>query len=100
MTAILGRLPPEFLKRNEEARKYWDTDGELQRKTLLGIGQWKGVVPLRPEKKLESLVTGLKGEDKNGFISFLKCFLCWLPEERLDSGRGYLHPWLEAARNE
>jgi len=28
MTALLGPPPPEFLKRSEETRKYWNSDGE------------------------------------------------------------------------
>lgn len=83
MTAILGPPPPEFLKRSKETRKYWNEDGK-----------WKGVVPLPTEKTLESLANTLAGDERNQFVDFIQCLLCWLPEEHLTAGQAYYHPWL------
>ncbi|KAJ8064085.1 hypothetical protein OCU04_007920 [Sclerotinia nivalis] len=83
ITALLGLLPPEFLKRSKETSKYWDEDGK-----------WRGSVPLPNEKTLESLSKTLGGTDKDLFLSFIQCLLCWLPGERLTSGLAYHHPWL------
>ncbi|OAA68212.1 protein kinase-like protein [Niveomyces insectorum RCEF 264] len=83
MTALLGPPPPAFLTKSNATTKYWNEDG-----------QWKGPVPLPPQRKLESLVTALEGEDKAKFVDFLECFLWWLPEERPDALQAYFHPWL------
>ncbi|KAG7152069.1 Dual specificity protein kinase CLK2 like [Verticillium longisporum] len=82
MTALLGPPPAEFLKRSEEADKYWEDDG-----------QWKGLVPL-PDISFERLAGTLQGEDKEVFIDFVQGFLAWLPEERLDILQGCMHSWL------
>ncbi|TVY15297.1 Serine/threonine-protein kinase SRPK [Lachnellula arida] len=83
MTALLGPPPPEFLNRSEETSKYWDKDG-----------RWNGPVPLPTEKTLQCLAKSLEGDDKDNFLSFVQCLLCWLPEERLTAGQAYYHPWL------
>ncbi|KAI1347028.1 kinase-like protein [Xylaria sp. FL0043] len=83
MTALLGPPPPEFLKRSEKAAKYWDKDG-----------QWIGPVPLPSDRTLESLAKVLTGEEKDLFIDFIRFFLWWLPEERVDALHSYFHPWL------
>lgn len=88
MTALLGPPPPEFLRRSMETSKYWNEDG-----------QWKGPVPLPPEKKFESLASTLAGEDKDMFLNFIQCFLSWLPEERLTALQAYFHPWLKGKRS-
>ncbi|KAF7863172.1 hypothetical protein EAF04_007255 [Stromatinia cepivora] len=83
ITALLGPPPPEFLKRSKETSKYWNEDGK-----------WRGSVPLPDEKTLESLSKTLGGTDKDLFLNFIQCLLCWLPEERLTAGQAYHHPWL------
>ncbi|PSS16520.1 hypothetical protein M430DRAFT_103665 [Amorphotheca resinae ATCC 22711] len=83
MTALLGPPPPEFLNRSKETSKYWDEDGK-----------WRGPVPLPTEKTLESLANTLAGDDREQFLNFVRCLLCWLPEERLTTEQAHHHPWL------
>ena len=109
MTALLGPPPSEFLNRSKETSKYWDEDGKCHRKQALNclviacspaltnlrdLGKWKGPVPLPMEKTLESFANILAGDDRDYFIDFIQCLLCWLPEERLTAGQAYYHPWL------
>ncbi|KAI5464238.1 kinase-like protein [Mariannaea sp. PMI_226] len=88
MTALLGPPPPEFLRRAEKTRRYWNEDG-----------QWLDHVPLPSEKKLESLSSTLSGQDKEMFLNFLQCVLTWLPEDRLTTLEAYFHPWLRGKRD-
>ncbi|MCJ1402269.1 hypothetical protein MMC11_005489 [Xylographa trunciseda] len=81
MTALLGPPPPEFLKRSTETSKYWNEDCK-----------WKGPVPLPTEKALESLANTVAGDDRDQFLDFIQCLLCWFPEERLTAGQAYYHP--------
>ncbi|RDA82551.1 hypothetical protein CP532_0938 [Ophiocordyceps camponoti-leonardi (nom. inval.)] len=84
MTALLGPPPPEFLRRSDETKKYWDNDG-----------QWHGPVPLPCRPRLEeSVPANVAPRDREAFLSFLQCVLCWLPEERLNTLQAYFHPWL------
>ncbi|OCL05752.1 kinase-like protein [Glonium stellatum] len=83
MTALLGPPPSEFLNRSKETSKYWNKDGK-----------WKNPVPLPTEKTLQSLSNSLAKDDKDQFLDFVQCLLCWLPEERLTAGQAYYHPWL------
>jgi len=66
----------------------------------LVLGKWKGPVPLPNEKKLQSLVTNLRGDDKEDFLDLLSGFLCWLPEERVTAGQAYYHCWLRGRSDE
>ena len=61
---------------------------------LLGTGQWHGPVPLPPERKLETLVSRVEGEDKDMFLNFIKRLLAWYPEDRPTSMEAFFHPWL------
>ena len=106
MTALLSSPPPEFLNRSKETSKYWNEDGKCHRQqalklpcppvltNLLDLGKWKGPVPLPTAKTLKSLATTLAGDDRDQFLNFVQCLLCWLPEERLTAGQAYYHPWL------
>ena len=58
------------------------------------LGKWKGPAPLPTERTLQSLAKSLAGEDRDNFLNFVQCLLCWLPEERLTAGQAYHHPWL------
>ncbi|KFH44240.1 Serine/threonine-protein kinase-like protein [Hapsidospora chrysogenum ATCC 11550] len=83
MTALLGPPPPEFLRKSEETSRYWDNNG-----------QWRGPVPLPPERKLETLVSRVEGEDKDMFLNFIRRLLVWYPEDRPTSMEAFFHPWL------
>ncbi|QUC23494.1 uncharacterized protein UV8b_07735 [Ustilaginoidea virens] len=87
ITALIGPPPPELLQSSEDSRKYWHEDGE-----------WKGPVPLPPKKDFETLVSDMVGVDKENFISFMECFIAWLPSDRLTCLQGYFHPWLKTKR--
>jgi hypothetical protein len=60
----------------------------------------EGPVPLPNEKKLQSLVTNLTGDDKDDFLDLLSGFLRWLPERRLTAGQAYYHCWLRGRSDE
>lgn len=99
MTALLGPTPSEFLHRSKETSKYWERDGESYKEQSLisplpiypdkSLGKWKGPVPV-PIKTLQSLVKSLEGDDRDNFLDFIQCLLCWLPEERPGSPPGRL----------
>ncbi len=109
MTALIGPPPPEFLKRSEEAGKYWSEDGERRPNppgyltdeaspriltATVSLGTWKGPVPVPTDLSLDSLVTSLTGEDKEMYLDLLGGLLCWLPEERLTAEEACRHFWL------
>lgn len=50
-----------------------------------GLGKWKNLTPI-PDITLESLAIDVQGEDKEGFLSFLRKILRWVPEERPTAG--------------
>lgn len=58
------------------------------------LGQWTGLVPLPVKRTFESLAATLEGDDKEMFLSFIQCYVRWLPEERLKPIEGYMHPFL------
>ena len=47
-----------------------------------------------PELTLEELGAGIRGEDKAGFLRFLRRILRWLPEERPTAGELLIDSWL------
>lgn len=49
----------------------------------LVLGEWKGPVHLPPKKDFESLKSDFIGVDKENFVSFMECFIAWLPNDRL-----------------
>ncbi|GAO15853.1 hypothetical protein UVI_02051650 [Ustilaginoidea virens] len=118
ITALIGPPPPELLQSSEDSRKYWHEDGKclsmtdccdtspwthlflstVAHKGSFAPGEWKGPVPLPPKKDFETLVSDMVGVDKENFISFMECFIAWLPSDRLTCLQGYFHPWLKTKR--
>ncbi|KAI0199964.1 kinase-like protein [Astrocystis sublimbata] len=82
MTALFGPPPPEFLARSEKTAKFWSQDG-----------QWKGPVPLPPATSFDALAGAMTGEEKETFVSWMDCCMCWLPEERGTAMQMYFHPF-------
>ncbi|KAK2841617.1 hypothetical protein FQN49_006078 [Arthroderma sp. PD_2] len=82
MIAIMGPPPKEFLERSEANLLYWDENG-----------RWRGLAPI-PDISLEKLAEGIEGENKQGFLDFLRKILRWLPEERPTAGELMFDPWL------
>ncbi|KAI2085833.1 hypothetical protein LOZ36_003756 [Ophidiomyces ophidiicola] len=82
MIAIMGRPPKEFLKRSEMCQIWWDENGT-----------WRGAAPI-PTYSLEDLAEKIGGEDRNGFLSFFRRTLRWLPEERPTTEELISDPWL------
>ena len=69
LVALLGPPPSEFRKRHLSS-VFWDE-----------LGNWKEVVPI-PDITLESLAEKAEGEDKEGFLRWLRIALQWNPEDR------------------
>ncbi|KAL1967093.1 hypothetical protein VTN77DRAFT_3617 [Rasamsonia byssochlamydoides] len=82
MVAVLGPPPLDFLKRSEYSLLYWDENGN-----------WRGPVPI-PSVDLEQLEQRLEGEDRDGFLRFIRKMLRWTPEERPTAGEVTFDPWL------
>ncbi|KAI1934066.1 hypothetical protein LOZ66_006159 [Ophidiomyces ophidiicola] len=82
MIAIMGPPPKQFLKQSKIGRVWWDEHGE-----------WRGPAPI-PTHSLEDLAAKIKGEDKEGFLRFLRRILKWLPEERPRANEILYDPWL------
>ncbi|KAB8222409.1 kinase-like domain-containing protein [Aspergillus novoparasiticus] len=70
MVSLMGPPPPEFLRRSQKCRQFWDEQGN-----------WKGSMPL-PEQSLEIRERQFSGGDKELFLNFLRRIFRWLPEER------------------
>ncbi|EGC45682.1 protein kinase [Histoplasma capsulatum var. duboisii H88] len=82
MVAIMGPPPKEFLKRSDVCNIFWDEDG-----------RWKDTCPI-PNITLDSLAKDIKGDDRDGFLTFLGKILRWLPEERPTAGELVYDEWL------
>ncbi|KAK4983622.1 hypothetical protein LTR50_007105 [Elasticomyces elasticus] len=116
MVALLGPPPLDFLRKSENSLQYWDKNGlyDLSLSTRISAsngredlvtrnfcaaadafqsGNWRGLVPI-PEANLEQLERRLQGEDKDGFLQFVRRMLCWMPEARPTAGEIIFDPWL------
>ncbi|OAA61641.1 sugar-lactone oxidase [Niveomyces insectorum RCEF 264] len=83
MVAVFGRPPPAVWQWNEEAKKYWDSEGN-----------WIGPVPLPDLPHISQQITQFKDGDieKAKFLSFLGGLLRWTPDTRMRSDEAYGHP--------
>ncbi|RAK85207.1 kinase-like protein [Aspergillus costaricaensis CBS 115574] len=70
LIALLGPPPPEFREQRHLSSAFWDESGN-----------WKDVAPI-PDITLESLAEEVEGEDKEGFLRWLRMALQWNPEDR------------------
>ena len=70
LVALLGPPPPEFRAQRHLSSAFWD-DSET----------WKEAVPI-PDITLTSLAEKVQGEDKEGFIRWLRMALRWNPQDR------------------
>ncbi|KAB8242423.1 kinase-like domain-containing protein [Aspergillus flavus] len=70
LIALLGPPPPEFRKQRHLSSAFWDESGN-----------WKEVAPI-PDVTLKSLAERVKGEDKEGFLRWLRMALQWSTEDR------------------
>ena len=59
------------------------------------IGTWKGSVEI-PTTSLEDEEKNLEGEDKAGFLRYMRRMLRWKPEERPTASELTEDPWLSA----
>ncbi|KKA27947.1 hypothetical protein TD95_001192 [Thielaviopsis punctulata] len=58
-------------------------------------GEWKGTLALKPRSKtLRDLVSGVKGEEKEEFLEFVKMALVWDPKERATARKLLDSAWL------
>ena len=70
LVALLGPPPPEFRQRSHLSSVFWDN-----------AGNWKGLTSV-PDKTLEGLAIDVRGEDKEGFLRWLRQALQWNPDDR------------------
>lgn len=56
-------------------------------------GRWKDLEPI-PDITLESLAVDIQGEDKEGFLQFLRKALKWIPEDRPTARELLFDAWL------
>ncbi|RJE19046.1 hypothetical protein PHISCL_08617 [Aspergillus sclerotialis] len=70
MVSLMGPPPPEFLRRSERCRQFWDEQGN-----------WKGSLSI-PEQSLEIREHQFSGPDRELFLNFLRRIFPWVPDER------------------
>ncbi|KGO76091.1 hypothetical protein PITC_006340 [Penicillium italicum] len=70
LIAILGPPPPKFLEQRRLSSVFWDD-----------LGNWRNLAPI-PDNSLEKLTKDVEGEDKEGFLRWLRMALRWNPEDR------------------
>ncbi|KAK2793728.1 hypothetical protein FQN52_000680 [Onygenales sp. PD_12] len=82
MVALLGPPPPEFRGRSKLSSVFWD-----------GNGKWKELAPI-PDISLEGLSANVVGEDREGFLRWLRTALQWNPEDRPTAVELLFDEWL------
>ncbi|PYI34792.1 U4/U6 small nuclear ribonucleo protein PRP4 [Aspergillus indologenus CBS 114.80] len=70
LVALLGCPPPDFRGRSHLSSVFWDDSGT-----------WKELAPI-PDITFESLAANIKGEDKDGFLRWIRRALQWNPSDR------------------
>ncbi|EFR04873.1 CMGC protein kinase [Nannizzia gypsea CBS 118893] len=70
LVAVLGAPPPEFRGKSKLTSVFWDESGN-----------WKELAPI-PNITLQTLATEIRGEDKEGFLRWLRAALQWNPKDR------------------
>ncbi|PYI01188.1 U4/U6 small nuclear ribonucleo protein PRP4 [Aspergillus sclerotiicarbonarius CBS 121057] len=70
LVALLGCPPPSFCERSHLSSVFWDDSGT-----------WKGLAPI-PDITFESLAANIRGEDKDGFLRWIRRALQWNPSDR------------------
>ncbi|PYH64478.1 U4/U6 small nuclear ribonucleoprotein PRP4 [Aspergillus vadensis CBS 113365] len=82
LVALLGCPPPEFRERSHLSSVLWDNSGT-----------WKGLAPV-PDITLESLAIDIRGEDKDGFLRWIRRALQWNPSDRPTALEFLYDEWL------
>ncbi|PGH32900.1 CMGC/SRPK protein kinase [[Emmonsia] crescens] len=105
MIAIMGPPPKAFLKRSDACQVFWDENVIPSRHIASSLvdwllthrgfytGRWRNFAPI-PDITLESLAADIEGDDKKGFLNFLRKILRWLPEERPTAGELVYDEWV------
>lgn len=57
-------------------------------------GKWKQDINIPQHVTLEMSEQFLEGQDKKGFLAFMRKMLQWRPEDRATAGEMFLDPWL------
>ncbi|QKX62770.1 uncharacterized protein TRUGW13939_09935 [Talaromyces rugulosus] len=70
LIALLGPPPPQFREMGKLTSVFWDESGN-----------WKELAPL-PNITLEGLAADIRGDDKEGFLRWLRAALQWNPQDR------------------
>ncbi|XHG09834.1 hypothetical protein AWENTII_012872 [Aspergillus wentii] len=85
MIAILGAPPVKFLKQSRVHSVFWDDEAYP--------GKWKDLAPI-PDIKLEGLASDIKGDNKEGFLRFMRKALMWKSEDRPTARELMFDEWL------
>lgn len=80
--ALLGPPPPEFRKQRHLRSAFLDESGKR-----------KEVAPIQ-DITLEGLAEDVQGEDKEGFLRWLRMALKWNPEDRATALELLYDEWL------
>ncbi|OGM44085.1 hypothetical protein ABOM_007279 [Aspergillus bombycis] len=80
--ALLGPTPAELVTRSQVGQVFFDDNG-----------RWKDLAPV-PEITLERLAADIQGDDKKGFLRFLRRALKWAPERRSAARDLLFDAWL------
>ncbi|CRG88050.1 hypothetical protein PISL3812_05076 [Talaromyces islandicus] len=70
LIALLGPPPAQFREMGKLTSVFWDE-----------AGNWKELAPL-PDITLEGLAADVRGEDKEGFLRWIRAALQWNPHDR------------------
>lgn len=84
---ILGPPSKSFVDRCDDEWKEWLTKSEFS--SIGGVDI--------PETTLQEREKRFRGEEKAGFLAFMRRMLCWVPEERTTADELLRDPWLNAA---
>lgn len=111
MVSLLGPPPPDFCLKGTKAGHFFDESGRLSDETVhlwlawltMRTGSLKNyhgeaasLYPMPRKMPLEDRLTGLEGEEKVRFLSFMKKMLQWRQEDRKTTAELLEDPWLNA----
>lgn len=97
---MLGPPPMDMLERGARSKEFFDSEGETTlpryRMKLIEVllGNWIADISIPQGLTLERSEENLDGEEKEGFLQFMRCMLQWRPEDRWTAKELLGHPWM------